>query len=68
MDKEILNIRTNGESNYNTFIDATTPIVLLDDQPTDNDVSHGIDIMLKGNIAHEKDIYKATIKFEVEQK
>lgn len=68
MDKDILNIRANGESNYNTFIDTTTPIVLLDDQPADNDVSHGIDIMLKGNIAHEKDIYKTTIKFEAEQK
>lgn len=68
MDKDILNIRVNGESNYNTFIDTTTPIVLLDDQPADNDVSHGIDIMLKGNIAHEKDIYKTTIKFEAEQK
>ena len=68
MNKDILNIRANGESNYNTFVDTINPIVLLDNQPADNNVSHGVDLMLKGSIAHEKDIYKTTIKFEAVQK
>ena len=28
----------------------------------------GIDLKLKGNIAHEKDVYKAILHFTVEQK
>lgn len=68
MDKSILNIKANSESIYNTFSDTVNPIVLLDDQNSGNDISHGIDLKLKGNIAHEKDVYKTTIKFEVKQK
>lgn len=68
MDRAILNIRANGESNYNTFVDIDSPTVLLDGQPADNNVSHGIDLMLKGNLAHEKDVYKTVIMFEAEQK
>lgn len=68
MDKDILNIRANGEASYNTFTDTTTPMILLDNQPNGNDMTHGVDLMLKGNLAHEKDVYKTTIKFEAEQK
>lgn len=68
MNKDILNIRANGQTDYDKFIDIATPIVLLDDQSSGNDKTHGIDIILKGNIAHEKDVYRTTIKFEVEQK
>ena len=68
MDKNLLNIRVNGQSNYNAFTDIATPIILLDDQEAGNDISHGIDLMLKGDLAYKKDIYKTTIKFEVEQK
>ena len=68
MNKDILNIKANSEVVYNTFTDTTTPIALLDNQPKGNDITHGIDIKLKGGIAHEKDVYKTTIKFEVKQK
>ncbi|MBQ8998705.1 MAG: leucine-rich repeat domain-containing protein [Clostridium sp.] len=69
MDKEILNIKANGTDEYKTFTDvATTPITLFDAQEAGNDKTHGIDIMLKGGIPHEKDIYKTTIKFEATQK
>ena len=68
MNKEILNIKANSELSYNTFNDTVTPIVLLDDQIKGNDISHGIDIKLKGNIAHKKGAYKTTIRFEVNQK
>lgn len=53
---------------YNTFADTTIPIILLDNQPNGNDIAHGVDLMLKGNLAYEKDVYKTTIKFEAEQK
>ena len=68
MDKSILNIKANSESTYKEFADIVNPILLLDNQPKGNDVSHGVDIKLKGNIAHKKDAYKTTIKFEVNQK
>lgn len=68
MAKNILSIKANSESTYNTFIDTVSPIVLLDDQLAGNDIVHGIDFKLKGNIGHKKDVYKTVIKFEVEQK
>ena len=69
MDKEILNIKANGTDEYKTFSDiGVTPITLLDTQEAGNNKTHGIDIMLKGGIPHEKDIYKTTIKFEATQK
>lgn len=68
IDKNILNIRANGEMSYKAFFDTTNPLMLLDSQSSGNDITHGIDLKLKGNIAHEKDIYKTTIKFEVKQK
>ena len=68
MDKSILNIKENSETIYQTFINNTDKIVLKDNNTAGNDLVHGIDIKLKGGIAHEKDVYKTTIKFEVEQK
>src|SRR5699024_4348486 len=68
IDKNILNIRANGEMSYKSFFDTPNPLMLLDSQSSGNDITHGIDLKLKGNIAHEKDIYKTTIKFEVKQK
>ena len=71
MNKEILKIKANveNEDKYASFTDVnTTPITLLDDQQANNDVKHGIDFKLVGGDAFEKDVYKATIKFEVKQK
>ena len=68
MNKSILNIKANSKASYQTFTDTVSPIVLLDNQIKGNDIIHGIDFKLKGNIAHQKDVYKTTIKFEVEQK
>ena len=42
--------------------------MLLGDQIPGSNMTHGIDLKLKGDIAYEKDTYKTTIKFEVEQK
>ena len=68
MDKSILNIKENSESIYQVFSSTSDKLVLKDNCPSGNDLIHGIDIKLSGGIAHEKDVYKTTIKFEAEQK
>ena len=68
MDKQILNIKENSESDYKEFENINEKVVLKDNCPAGNNLVHGIDIKLKGGIAHEKDVYKTTIKFEAEQK
>lgn len=68
MDKSILNIKASSESTYNTFTNNIIPVVLLDNQTEGNNIVHAIDLMLKGNIAHKADVYKTTIKLEIEQK
>ncbi|MBQ8998988.1 MAG: hypothetical protein IJ086_09940 [Clostridium sp.] len=69
MDKKILNIKANGEldSAYQHFTAINTPIEIIGTQEAGNGKTHGIDIMLKGGIPHEKDVYKTTIKFEATQ-
>lgn len=68
LDNSILNIKSNKDSEYRGFIDTATPIMLLDDQDSGSDVVHGIDIKLNSTDTHKADVYKTTLKFEVEQK
>lgn len=68
MNKEILNIKESTEPNYQTFNNINEKLVLKDNNPSGNNLYHNIDIKLKGGIAHQKDVYKTTIKFEAEQK
>ena len=68
MDKRILNIKESSEVSYKEFTNTADKLVLKDNCPAGNDLVHGVDMKLKGGIAHEKDVYKTTIKFEVEQK
>lgn len=68
MDKSILNIKESSQLNYQTFSNTTDKIILKGNNPAGNSLEHGIDIKLKGSIAHEKDVYKTTIKIEVVQK
>ena len=68
MDKSILNIKESSETAYQTFINTTDKIVLKDNCSAGNQLTHGVDLKLAGGIAHEKDVYKAIIKLEVEQK
>lgn len=71
MNKDILEIRANSQGGYKKFPSIGTSdsdkVVLLSSQPAGNGKTHGIDLNLAGSIAHEKDVYKATIKFEVSQ-
>ena len=68
INKDILMIRANDKSNYNSFIGIKTPITLLDNQDAGNDISHGLDIKLNGGTAITSDIYKTSLRFEVVQK
>ena len=68
MNKEILQLKESGESDYKKFININEKVVLKDNCSSGNQLVHGIDIMLRGGIAHEKDVYKAVIKLEAEQK
>ena len=68
MNKDILNIKENSESVYQTFANTADKIILKDNCSAGNNLVHGVDIKLKGGIAHQKDVYKTTIKFEAEQK
>ena len=68
MNKEILNIKENSEIDYKNFANINEKVVLKDNCSAGNRLNHGIDIKLKGRIAHEKDVYKTTIRFEVKQK
>ena len=68
LDKSILNIKESGEMDYKEFNNINDKVILKDNCSSGNQLVHGIDIMLKGGIAHEKDVYKAVIKLEVEQK
>ena len=68
LDKRILNIKENTEPDYQAFVNTSDKVILKEDCMSGNYNEHKIDIRLKGNISHEKDVYKTTIKFEVEQK
>ena len=65
---DVLNIREESEGMYQTFTDTTSKIVLKDNCVKGNGLLHGIDLKLASNLAHKADVYKTTLKFEVEQK
>ena len=73
MVKEVLEVKAkDGVENYQKFHNIGTAdgdkIVLLENQPNGNHRTHPIDVRLVGGLAHNADIYKTTIKFEVVQK
>ena len=68
MNKNIFNIKESSEVDYQTFNNTIDAIVIKDNNLSGNNINHSIDLMLKGGIAHEKDVYKTTIKFEAIQK
>lgn len=68
LDKSVLNIKSNVDTEYKAFTDVNVPIVLLDNQYAGMNNSHGVDIRINSADTYKADIYKATIKFEVEQK
>lgn len=67
IDIPLFNIKISNDSVYKEFTGIKTPLTLLDNQAKDNHVTHSIDLKLKANQAHKADIYKTSIKFEIEQ-
>ena len=68
IEKDLLNIKINKDSDYKTFNDINEKLILEDDCEAGNNKSHSIDLKLKGSQAHKADVYKTVIKFEAEQK
>lgn len=68
MDKRILGIKTSQDSQFKSFTDINTKMQLLDVQSPARSNIHEIDLMLRGNIPYETDVYKTIIKFEINQK
>lgn len=64
----ILNVRESGQSQYKNFVNTTDKIVLKDDCNAGNDNYHRVDLKLASNEAYKADVYKAVLKFEVQQK
>ena len=67
MNKDILSIKDNSETDYQTFTNTIDKVVLKSNCNSGNDKQHDINLKLNGGIAHKKDVYKTTIKFEAEQ-
>ena len=67
MNKDILSIKDNSELDYQTFSSTNDRVVLKSNCTSGNDKQHNINLKLNGGIAHKKDVYKTTIKFEAEQ-
>ena len=68
LDKSVLNIKASGDTEYRPFNNDSNPILLLENQVRGNGIVHSLDLKLKGNTAHKADVYKTTIKIEVNQK
>ena len=64
----ILNIKSSLDSSYKTFTSIGDELIVVDSQPAGSKNLYNIDIMLKGGLLSKADVYKTTIKFEVEQK
>ena len=67
IEKNKLNIKEDTDTEYKQFLGINNKLVLKDECQQGNDIVHNIDLRLKASI-HDADIYKTTIKFEVEQK
>jgi hypothetical protein len=66
LDKSIFNLKANDSSVYSNYINSNT-LNLFTNQTAGNNKTHKIDMMLKGNVAHTADVYKAVLKISVEQ-
>lgn len=68
IDIDRLNIKDNTDVNYKEFARVDQKLTLKDNCSAGNNLTHNIDLKLKGGNAYEADIYKTVIKFEAEQK
>ena len=68
IDKSVLNIKNSNDTTYKAFNRVSEALVLLDNQIEGDNISHSLDLILRGGSTHKPDAYKTTLKFEVEQK
>ena len=66
--KELFNIRLNGDTDYKAFNNVNEKLILKENCEKGNDNTFSVDLILKGSLMHQADIYKTTLKFEAEQK
>ena len=64
----ILNIKSSGTNNYQTFTSTGDELLLLSNETSGTNKLHSLDVMLDGGFVSEADVYKTVIKLEVIQK
>jgi hypothetical protein len=64
---EIINIKASEAENFTAFLNAATPIVLVNNAPRGDDVPHSIDLLLKGGYMKTAGVYKTSLKFIASQ-
>lgn len=67
MNNNILSIKENSEVDYQEFTNKGDKLVLKDNNSSGNNLNHNIDLKLNANSAFKADVYKTSIKLEVEQ-
>ena len=68
IDIDRLNIKDNTDVDYKKFDRVNQKLTLKSNCSAGNNLTHNIDLKLKGGNAYPADIYKTVIKFEAEQK
>lgn len=68
IEKDLFNIKTSNSSDYKTFANINEKLVLENNCNSGNNKYHNIDFKLSGSNAYKADVYKTTLRFEVEQK
>ena len=68
IDIDRLNIKDNTDVNYKEFARVNQKLTLKSNCNAGNNLTHNIDLKLKGGNAYPADIYKTVIKFEAQQK
>lgn len=68
IEKELFNIKLNGETGYKAFNNINEKLILKDNCLDGNNNQFGIDLIFRGSLSHKADVYKTVIKLEAEQK
>ena len=68
IDTGVFKIKDSSKTDYNSFEGTNVKLILNKDCEAGNYKNHNIDLKLEGDDAHEVDVYKTTVKFEVVQK
>lgn len=67
VDKRILNLKESSTTNYKEFSEINTKLNLSQGNSAGNNKIHKFDFRMNGGVAHKKDAYKTSIKFEIVQ-